>query len=508
MIGPGTLILRADAGTAMGTGHVMRSLALAEAWRSAGGRSVMLGHCGAALAARIQAHGFEHVTLQRPETTAEELAARLRPMAEHARGDRTWVALDGYTFEGACQAVVRQLGMRLLVIDDLAHLDRYQADVLVNGNLGAETRDYAYDEGGLLLLGPGFALLRPEFRDAPAERVVPKAVRKVLVVLGGSDPGNVTGVVIDGLGRLADLGLEARVVVGPANPHLETLRAQATRSATRVELLANPPDMPRLMAEADLAISAAGTTCWELARMGLPALLVVVADNQEHIAGAVERAELAESLGRAERLTPEGVAGAMRRLCADAERRRSYAARGPRVIDARGADRVVAVMRALDGELPAEEVTLRFARPDDLVPLWRLSNEPSVRRSSMCSERITLEEHTEWFTERLLSPGVRMWVLDFHGVVLGHVRYVYETPRMAEISLAVAPAFRRRGLALRLITQTREDACAELRAEQVRAIVRVENEASAAAFRRAGYRYAETRLVRGQKCRIFHTGGS
>lgn len=480
----------------------MRALALADAWQTAGGCAVLLGHCPAAIARRVRQRGIEMLPLEATETSPGDLPQRLTDLLPHVPTP-VWVALDGYGFDTACQQAVRGLGVRLLVLDDLAHLPRYTADVLVNASPVAPSLDYVYDEGAALLLGPRYVLLRPEFQSwiGRTRRLNP-AVRNVLVVLGGSDPANVSAVVLQGIAALGDRQLHTRVVIGPANPHREALHQLAAAAPGRVELVVDPSDLAELMAWADVAVSAAGTTCWELAFLQLPTLAVVVAENQHSAAAALASAGAIEHLGRAEELTPGRVAEALTRLCGDVDRRLRQAVAGAQLVDGRGVQRVVAVMRAFDAPLADAQLELRYAQPDDLLPLLRLSNEPSVRRSSLDSTPITLEEHSAWFAQRLANPAVRMWVLDFHGLLLGHIRYVREEQATAEISLAVAPAFRRRGLAGRLLA-TRSRVCEELGVNRLRAVVRIENHASAATFRRAGFYHVDTRLVRDRACHIF-----
>ena len=193
--------------------------------------------------------------------------------------------LDGYHFDPAYQKAIREAGYRLLVVDDTAHLPAYHADVLLNQNIYAPQLTYSYDPHTVLLLGPMYALLRPEFLVWKEwERHIPDTARHILVTLGGGDSDNVTLKVIQALHDIRLPDLEIRVIVGPANPHRDSLVAAIEHGPHSVELLFDVTDMPGLMAWADIAVSAAGSTCWELLFMGLPSLVGVLADNQVPIA--------------------------------------------------------------------------------------------------------------------------------------------------------------------------------------------------------------------------------
>lgn len=508
----GTLLIRVDAGVEMGTGHVMRCLALAEAWQRRGGAAVFLSYCPfEGLRRRVRAAGAELVFLPRPEADSQRLAELLRntglARSAAAACDPVWVVLDGYHFDFECQQVVRNLGCRLLAVDDFAHAGRYQAEVVLNQNAAAEEIDYLYYEGTALLLGSSYALLRPEFQAwRDWQRSTPQRADKILVTCGGSDPPNATARVLEALALLADRELQVRVIVGAGNPHRESLQRLARAGAGRIKLLTDVEQMAELMAWADVAVAAAGSTCWELAYMQLPALLLSIAANQDPLAQAMDGARAAESLGRAEEASPQRIARKLAQLCDDQPLRTEFAAAGRGFIDGAGADRVVTIMHALSSILPRAEVRLRRVVRDDLMALWRLSNEPSVRQSSLCTERIFLEEHTQWFEDRLENPKVRMWALEFQSLLLAYVRYTCLDADTAEISLAVSPAFRRRGLALRLLVETRAAAHRELAVRQLQAVIREENTASASAFRKAGYTYVESQVVHGVPCHIFdHT---
>ncbi len=528
MTPPATLLVRADAGPQIGTGHLMRSLALAQAWRSAGRAATFITCCKVeGLRDRIHDAGARLVPLQRPHPDPTDLRATLAVVAEarseskssSAASNPTWLVLDGYHFDAAYQRALRDAGARVMVVDDLAHQRHYHADVLLNQNLGAEDLDYACDTDTVLLLGCRYALLRPEFRRFGSfRRETPKTARRLLVTLGGADPDNVTAKVIAALAS-GDLSrLHAKVMVGSANPHLETLRDQVRHGPGNIELLTDVTDVAGPMAWADLALSAAGSTAWELAFMQVPVVLLTLAENQEPIARQMAAAGAATSLGRTENLTADTIAQQVTALCRRRNRRAAQSRAGRRLVDGRGAERVVAVCEALGdsscppmatpevsiSEVNRSALTLRPATPEDARPLWRLTNDPAVRRVALVSaDRIPWGSHLRWFRRRLASPGTCIWVLDFHGLVLAQIRCNRIGAATAEISVSVAPAFRRRGLASRLVELTCSQARDRLGVARLRAIVRTENLASARTFAKAGFTLVGTHAIHGHPCHVY-----
>jgi UDP-2,4-diacetamido-2,4,6-trideoxy-beta-L-altropyranose hydrolase len=527
------LLIRADAGEGIGAGHVTRSLALAQAWRAAGGRATLLSHWpGRGLAERAQAAGARLETLRcrHPDpadfSATLDLLDRLRQRSvasqmPEGEGPVPWVVLDGYHFDAGYQSNLREMGCRLLVIDDMAHLPHYRADLILNQNLGvadirrvrsaSEEFPYVCEEHTTLLLGPRYALLRPEFRRyASASRSVPEIARKVLVTLGGEDPENVTSRVVRALEKLGEKpglrGVQIKIVVGPLNPHVETLRAQIEQSSAKSELLTDVTDMPGLMAWADVAVTAAGSTCWELAFMRVPAAAVVLAENQRIVADGLAGAGVLANLGGAERLTEEALCQALHSLCRDRQRRIGQGEAGRRLVDGRGAERVVAIMRALDGPIPDDGLALRPVGEDDVLAIWRLANAPSVRRSSLHPDPIPRDTHVAWFRDRLSSPGTRMWALDFHGLLVGQIRYDRDDTKTAAISFSIVSPFRRRGLGTMLVERTRGLAGRELGVTRLRAVVRRENAASARIFVRSGFSKVASEPVHGKPCYIFEGG--
>lgn len=338
----GRLLIRADASAMIGSGHVMRCLALAQAWQAAGGDSFFSpAEITPALEKRVREAGHALAAVLAARGSAEDAVQTVALARTHGVA---WIVADGYVFDSSWQRQVRDAGFRLLVIDDYGQEGRYHADLILNQNLGAEGAPYGLrDPATRLLLGSRYALLRREFLDYPRPvRSFAGPARRVLVTLGGGDPDNITARVVEALTEIENI--DATVVVGGSNPHLSGLRAAV--AAAGQHLAVDATNMSELMAWADVAVTAAGSTSWELAAMGLPALQLVIAENQRPIAAALDRAGATINLGDAGSVDKEQIAGRLRALIGDAERRREMSARAAQLIDAHGASRVAAALGA------------------------------------------------------------------------------------------------------------------------------------------------------------------
>ena len=339
------LIIRADASTQIGTGHIMRCLALTQAWQDAREQATFATCMEApALYARLQSEGMEVVHLSaEPGSTddAMQTAALARKMGA------SWIVVDGYHFGSDYQRIIKNSGVHLLFVDDMGHAEYYCADVVLNQNIYAHEGFYLHREPHVqLLLGTRYALLRREFLPwCRWKRQVPERARKVLITLGGADPDNVTFKAIQALQRLNGVFMEAQVLVGSANPHLDALREALAPSALGFRLLTAASNMPELMAWADVAVSAGGSTCWELAFMGLPNLMLVLALNQEGIATGLEAQGVALNMGWHEKVSASDMADVLSELMHNSARRQEMSERGRQLVDSCGASRVTAVLR-------------------------------------------------------------------------------------------------------------------------------------------------------------------
>lgn len=327
----GPLLVRADADAAMGVGHVMRCLALGQAWRRAGGEVTFAIHDPPpAVAGRIEHEGF----VVRP--IAPGSAALVD--AWRAVGAR-WVVLDGYHFGPDAQVALKAARARVVVVDDNGESAPFVADVVLNPNVFAEAALYdGQAPQSALLLGPTYALIRDEFLRA-ARAGGERTRASVLLTFGGSDPAGLAEVAIAAL-REGRGEIDATLVVGSANPRAAAIGA-AARGLEGLRVLYDTTEMAALMASADVAVTAAGGTCLELAFMRVPAIVVVVAENQRRVAEKLAALGVVRSLGAAPTVTSRKLADALADLLRDGGARTRMADSGRALVDGHGPDRVV-----------------------------------------------------------------------------------------------------------------------------------------------------------------------
>ena len=348
----GLMLVRADASATMGAGHVMRCLALAQAWKREGGRVVFVSDCASpAVREQILTRGFplqDGSTGQGKENDPAFLQAAFEvPGSESPL--RPWVCLDGYHFEASHQLAFKDKGFGVLVVDDTGRQPCLVPDILLNQNLHAESLSYSCGPDTTLLLGPRYVLIREEFLEWRAvERPVPEKAGKVLVTVGGGDSPEVLEKIVAAIARVRLPDLEVAVIAGNSTERLEARFGSGREKGHRFRFLACTSAMPQLMAWADVAVSAAGSTCWELCFMGLPSLVGILADNQEGIAQGLGGKGVALNLGWFHEVDEEAIAGSLVSILADEGGRREMSRKGRALIDGSGARRVCEHMAAKD----------------------------------------------------------------------------------------------------------------------------------------------------------------
>jgi UDP-2,4-diacetamido-2,4,6-trideoxy-beta-L-altropyranose hydrolase len=305
-----SVIIRADASPQIGSGHAMRCLALAQAIKYEGGSVTFVMRSDSQMISdRVQQEGCDIYLLQEDEDDREVLQSLKKNQ------NPKWIVVDGYQFDSMYQTMIKKMEYNLLFIDDFSHCDQYVADIVLNQNVCADSLQYSGAEQ--MLLGCDYVLLRDEFRSTtPSE--AKQTGQNVLLSLGGFVPSDLAG----------------------------AIKGELIQQDLNVEIATGSSDMPALMEWADCAVSAGGTTVYELAYMGVPAVLLVRADNQRAVAQGMQKAGCACNLGEVSLVQPGDILRHILDLMQNFDMRSHMSVVGRELVDGRGVFRVLDAIKS------------------------------------------------------------------------------------------------------------------------------------------------------------------
>ncbi len=450
------VVFRADASVTIGTGHVMRCLTLADMLRTRGAECHFVtrnlpGHLGTIIAQR----GFSLSLLDAPTCRApagppdhagwagvtwqQDLADTGSVIAE-----ADWLVVDHYAFDARWERGLMGKVGRIMVIDDLA--DRpHVAELLLDQNLGREEQDYdeLVPDTCRQLIGPRYALLRPEFaerRPNALERRKNALPSHLLISMGGIDAVDATSTALTALkhAQLPD-DLRISVVMGSRAPSLERVHTLAASMPWLTDVLVDVVDMADLMAEADIAIGAGGSTTWERCCLGLPSIIVETAANQSGAVTTMEQAGAALGTGPLADLNfDERLIDVVFRVI---QMPSELSARAADICDGHGARRVA-------DALQFGAIEVRPARSDDGQDVWRWRNDPAALAFYLTPEPTPFVDHMIWFEKALVSELRDLLIVEVDGIPAAHVRLdkVVGKPNEVEVSICMNPDFRGQGL--------------------------------------------------------------
>ena len=417
----GGMELRPDCRAVAGSGHLRRSLVLGASWSRHGGAELRLAVESGAdpqLVAVASLAGVEQGVLSSPG----------------------WVVLDSY------RAPVPEVD-DLVILDDFRQRCDHGSKYVVDQNFGADRS--LYPEADIALVGPSYALLRPEFATVRAQRELSRdRIEHVVVALGGVPPKEllelVTGMVCEAL----------------PGSHVEVLDGSRT-------------DVGAVLARADLAVSAAGSTTWELLCCGVPTILLAVAPNQEAVRDCLVDAGYCWASSEAD------LRVVVRSVAADAAERHNRSIRGSALVDGLGAGRVVA-------ELRSNDILLTRASMDDAATLFSWANDPVTRSNSFVSEPIDWATHVSWLSTILEDESSLLFVARYGLDLVGQVRFSLREEDV-EIGVSLSPECRGRGLGAALILSGCRAATVAWGRRRIVARIKTINHASTQSFRSAGF---------------------
>lgn len=496
-------LFRVDAGPELGIGNLMRCITLAERLREASHEVIFVGrHSGDAAMKALHHSAYRGIAL--PESTPRPASLpypEWRHPAQETEADDTlyairdlghfdWLVVDAYALDAAWERRMRRAAHSIMVIDDLANR-AHDCDVLLDQNFFLEPRrryDGLVSNACRTLLGPHYALLRPEFAaEHAALKERSGVVGRVLVSFGGHDAFGLTRKALAAIEQ-ADLArLQVDVVTDPGNPDFDAIERQCrTRGGWRLHA---SPDMARLMAQADLAIGAGGTMNWERGYLRLPCVLISIAENQERIASDLARHGACVYVGRAAEVSQTRLADVLRGLSAVPNLLRALGERAGAMVDGKGAQRVARrlMQDSQDSQDPQDPIELRAADASDATRIYEWRNAPETRRYALDPAPLELDSHVRWLGRVLADPQVELLIGEREGAALGVLRYDLDG-ETARVSIYLVPGHAGHGVGGSLIEAgTRWLRVRHPRIRRIVAEIRPENGPSLGAFSKAGF---------------------
>lgn len=448
------VLIRTDASKQIGSGHVMRCLTLADGLRKAGAQikfacSREEGH----LCDLIMERGYEVVSAVENIGTADLL------MVDHYDLDEQW------------EKSQRPFFKHIFVIDDLAR--EHDCDILLDQNLVSNFKTRYADkvpENCKLLLGPEYALLPPIYAELH-HRIPPREgkVKRILVSFGGGDYEDLYAQVMADFLGLNRTDIKLDIVI----PGQHSLKSRHDN----IEIYAKLPNLAGLMAQADLAIGASGSTTWERLCLGLPSIILVLADNQIEIAQELNRRELAKwyeskDLRWVLKNTIEsGLDGSWSKRCGN-------------WVDGLGLNRVLAILTAHQN-MPLKICHVSLEDEDWLL---EVANDPVTRQNSFSIDKISPETHRKWFYEKLRDfENCCFYKAETgDGIVIGSVRFQLQKDGRWELNYSLLPNFRTLGLGKHFLEKAIEKLHSQRGDVTVYGHVKPENIASQKIFKSLG----------------------
>jgi len=462
MNAPGPLLaIRADASHHGGTGHIMRTLAIAQTWLARGGRVRFL--CAAlpdALEQKLISSGADVVRID-PENDAFDTAAAVTD------GGAVALLVDHYDLtDNWWRALPTTRRWKTAALNDFTVPIHPLADLRISPRAVALP--------GEAPSGPEFLLVRDEIRRADEPVTTSPSAQRVLLVLGGADPRN-AGPQVAAQAIALEPDVSLRAVVGPAATNLDAF----LQLAPSVEVIHCPASMRPHYLWADTAIVSPSTTAFETLHHGLPTGLIVTAGNQEEVADDLTKLGCAVPLADARSDGWQLDAGKLHALFHDEKSRQTLSTSASALVDGMGAG------RACDA-LGLPEISFHPATDDDARQTWEWANDPDSRAASFSSDPIPWETHRDWFLRRIASADP-VWIATAGGEAIGLIRFDAADKDVLTISINLSPSSRGRGWSALVISRA-VDAIRTLRPDAaIHAWIKPSNEASRRAFARAGF---------------------
>lgn len=457
------IFFRADGSNAMGVGHIYRCCALAQILAAEFHCCFLLSKSvEKEITAIIEGHFADFLTLS-SDNEAQEFANLLTP--------EDIAVLDGYHFDTTYQKLIKASGASLVCVDDIAAYE-FVADVVINHAGGIDPEIYSVAPHTKLYLGPQYAIIRQPFVDMAKEHIAP-VPNRILIAMGGADPDNATTAILkDLLQSSLDENRDIHVVAGAKFHFLPSLLAIAEiEKGIHIHQNIDGAAMAQLMASAETCIAAPSTVAFEYLTCSTGAFVMYrIADNQKRMELYFMERNFATKY-------TDYIENKNDQISIDKELLKA-------IFDGESHERIRIIFRSLyPPKIHLEPIT-----KENLKIIFDWVNEPITRKNSFDSSPIDLEEHTEWFFNKLIDPKCHLYIGFIDDRPIGQIRFDENSKGNFIVSFGLALTERGKGLGLAIIKSGIEKIKSQhIPIHQIVGFVKKNNKASIHIFRKLGF---------------------
>lgn len=335
------IAFRVDASADIGIGHLMRCLALSEELSKKGHSCFFVSKTdNDELINKIEKNN-EFFQIDSNADLKEDAGTLIKFSNEK---NINWIITDHYEIDAEYIKNIKGNDIKVLSIDDTSQI-HYFSDVVLNQNIGSEKLQYSSEKNTNFLLGPKYAILRDQLLIRGNKKEV-NAVRKILIMLGGTDKDDIILKILKSLKSFDNT--EFIVVIGPLNPHQDEIKKYIKDEGLNARVVKSPKNMADIYLDSDIAISAGGTSCYELAYFGIPNIIIVVADNQLNVVSELDKQKISLYAGKKEEIKENQFENKFKDLVDNNSLRKQMSKNGKKLIDGRGKERIVNFMERFD----------------------------------------------------------------------------------------------------------------------------------------------------------------
>ena len=485
------IIFRADGGTDVGMGHVVRSLALAEMLKSEFTIVFAIKKPEASILSKIKSVTQEIIVL--PETT--DMLLDVSEFKKHLKKEDV-VVLDGYLFKTEYQKEIKSIANKLVVIDDL-HAWHQVADVVINYADNIKLSDYSAEPYTEFCLGLDYVLLRMEFFRNPVAKSSVKNIKKVLISMGASDIHNLTKKYSEALCEIAGIE-EIHLLLGSVNKKADTF-IEETNQAGNIKIVRHidiPADeLVKLISNCDLAVCPASTISLECCAVGIPLISGFTSDNQLGILESLKAKEVVINTGDLISNEIENFKSTVMDLIKDPEKMNRMLSQQKKLIDGKSPQRYLELFR----KLTSPGISFRFANESDIDTYFNWANDPLVRNNSFNQNKVDYDAHVKWFLSKLKSADCYFYFFEMNNLKVGQVR-IDKSGEEIVIGISIDEAFRGRSAGTEMLKSACNDYLVKNPEAEIVAYIKKENVSSYSIFKKAGFGNESSILHNGIPC--------